>query len=87
MAATARMLALRKAGIQSWRSREGDGEAASFWYCWKACRTVMRAAWRLLMNFGIEIVCGRLESASPTRVWYSSQTEMRAVQQVSSDFD
>jgi len=69
MAATASMLALRNAGIQSCRSREGEGEAASFWNCWNACRTVMRAARRLLMNFGMEIVCGRLENGSPTMVW------------------
>jgi len=87
MAAIARMLALRKAGIQSWRSREGDGDAASFWNCSKAWRTVMRAERMLLMAFGMDMVWGPLESASPMMVWYSSQTEMSAVQQVSSAFD
>ena len=61
MAVIAMIVALRNAGNQSCRSLELDGDTASAWSCWNACRIVIRAVRMLLSNFGIDIVCGTAE--------------------------
>ena len=78
--------ALRKAGNQSCRSLELDGDTASAWSCWNACRIVIRAVRMLFSNFGMDIV-GRivLLLETSTNDLYSSQTVINTVQEASRD--
>ena len=56
VAVTAIIDALRKAGNQSWRSRELEGDTTSTWSCWNECLIVIRVVRMLLSSFGIDIV-------------------------------
>lgn len=86
MAVTAIMQALRKAGNQSWRSLELEGDTANIWSCWNACRMVIRAVRMLLSNFGMDIVWGiTLLLDISTNDLYSSQTVIKTVHDASRD--
>jgi hypothetical protein len=86
VAVTVMIIALRKAGNQSCRSLELEGDITSVWSCWNACRIVIRAVRMLLSNFGIDIVWGTaLLLDISTNDLYSSQTVMRTVHDASRD--
>ena len=84
-AVIARIAALRKAGNQSCRSLEFDGDTASRWSCWKACRIVIRAVRMLFSNCGTDIAEGAALLETLTNDLYSSQTVINTVQDASRD--